>query len=96
MTDINVETKEEKDESTVFAVEVNEGGTSSNHRVTVKGEDYQRLAPEGVAVPKLVEESFRFLLEREPKSSILNSFDLTVIGNYFPEYEDEIKERLKS
>jgi hypothetical protein len=41
-----------------------------------------------------VTESFRFLLEREPKESILGSFDLTVIGRYFPEYEREIAKRL--
>lgn len=39
-------------------------------------------------------ESFRFLLEREPNTSILSSFDLPVIGRYFPEYEREIRERL--
>jgi hypothetical protein len=41
-----------------------------------------------------VEESFRFLLEREPKESILRRFNLTVISRYFPEYEREIKGRL--
>jgi hypothetical protein len=34
------------------------------------------------------------LLEREPKESILNRFDLSVISRYFPEYEREIKKRL--
>jgi hypothetical protein len=36
-------------------------------------------------------ESFRFLLEREPNTSILPSFDLPLIGGYFPEYEQEIR-----
>ena len=38
--------------------------------------------------------SFEFLLEREPKESILRQFDLPLIGRYFPEYEREIKKRL--
>ena len=38
----------------------------------------------------LVRRSFVFLLEREPKESILRSFDLPVIGRYFPDYEREI------
>ena len=38
--------------------------------------------------------SFQFLLEREPKESILKQFDLQVIGRYFPEYEREIQRRL--
>jgi hypothetical protein len=31
------------------------------------------------------------MLEREPKDSILESFALTDIGRYFPEYEREIR-----
>ena len=36
---------------------------------------------------------FAFLLEREPKESILRSFDVSVIGGYFPEFEREIAGR---
>ena len=39
----------------------------------------------------LVRHSFAFLLEREPKTSILRRFDLTVIGRYFPEWERTIR-----
>lgn len=38
----------------------------------------------------LIEKSFRFLLEREPVSSILREFSLSDIQKYFPEYKDEI------
>jgi hypothetical protein len=41
-----------------------------------------------------VRRSFEFLLEREPKESILTRLDLSVISRYFPEYEREIKGRL--
>jgi hypothetical protein len=37
-----------------------------------------------------VRRSFDFLLEREPPSSILRTFDLAVIGRYFPEYGAEM------
>jgi hypothetical protein len=43
---------------------------------------------------RVVRESFAFLLEREPPSSILPEFSLDVIGRYFPEYEDELSRRL--
>ena len=43
---------------------------------------------------ELIRKSFEFLLEHEPKESILSRFDLTVISRYFPEYEGEIKKRL--
>ena len=32
-------------------------------------------------------EAVRFLLAREPKESILKTFDLSVIKRYFPEYD---------
>jgi hypothetical protein len=37
-----------------------------------------------------------FLLEREPKESILTEFELPLIGRYFPEYEPELKRRIGS
>jgi hypothetical protein len=42
-----------------------------------------------------VVKSFEFLLEREPNTSILRSFDLSVISQYFPEYENEIRKELR-
>jgi hypothetical protein len=45
-------------------------------------------------VDDLVRASFGFLLEREPRESILRSFDLSAISRYFPEYEREIRQRL--
>jgi hypothetical protein len=77
-----------------FQVTVREKRGETRHRVTLKKADYERLSG-GAANPEtLVAESFRFLLERESKESILRSFDLTVIGRYFPEYEREIARRL--
>jgi hypothetical protein len=77
-----------------FQVTVKEERGETRHRVTLRKADYERLSG-GKAEPEaLVTESFRFLLEREPKESILRSFNLTVIGRYFPEYEREIVRRL--
>ena len=45
-------------------------------------------------IDRLVRETFAFLLEREPRSSILGSFDLTVVGRYFPDFEAEMAHRL--
>lgn len=96
MSDITVIHKEEETQDKyVFFVEVDEAGSTTKHEVTVEEDDYQRLAPEGTSVDELVRESFRFLLEREPKESILSNFNITVIGNYFPEYNEAVKERLQ-
>ena len=73
-----------------------DGPGSRDFDVTVSDEDAVRLAAaRGTAdVERLVDETFRFLLEREPASSILRSFDLTVVARYFPEYDAEIAHRL--
>jgi hypothetical protein len=77
-----------------FQVTVREGRGETHHRVTLRKADYERLSGGKADPDALVSESFRFLLEREPKESILRSFDLTLIGRYFPEYEREIARRL--
>lgn len=77
-----------------FQVTIREARGQTQHRVTLSETDYQRLAGGAVSPEALVTESFRFLLEREPKESILRAFDLTVIGRYFPEYERVIGNRL--
>lgn len=93
MADIQVQ-QTEQDGGYAFRVTVQEGSSRTQHNVTLSQADYERLA-EGKASPEeLVAESFRFLLEREPKEAILSSFDLTVIQRYFSSYENEIGQRL--
>ena len=41
---------------------------------------------------ELIEASFLFLLEREPNTSIMEHFDLTIIGRFFPEWEEAMRE----
>ncbi len=89
---IQVEKKKEGE----FLVTVAEGGTRSSHRVTVRQDHYEKLSGGKVSVEELVRRSFEFLLEREPKESILGQFDLSVIARYFPDYEQLIQKRLAS
>ena len=83
-------TKEEPD---VYDVEV-AAARATRHRVTAGTGDVERLTGAKANAERLIEESFRFLLEREPNASILRSFDITDISQYFPEYEREIRRRL--
>ena len=76
-----------------YSVEVREGSSSTRHRVTVTSTALARFGG-GAAVEVLLEQSFRFLLEREPKEAILRQFEISVIGHYFPEYPREIRRRL--
>ncbi len=78
-----------------FRVEVGTGASRTVHTVTVE-DAYARSLGGGEDPKALVRRSFEFLLEREPKESILRSFALPVIARYFPEYESEIRRRLVS
>ena len=84
----------QKINDTTFEVTV-EGRRATTHRVTVSPSYYEKLTAGQVAAETLVEKSFEFLLERESNTSILSSFDLPVIGRYFPEYENTIRKMLK-
>ena len=64
-------------------------GSRTQHHVRVTNADLERF---GAGDPgELVRRSFAFLLGREPKESILRSFELPEISRYFPEYEREIR-----
>jgi hypothetical protein len=75
-------------------VTVGDDPAATVHQVTLAVSDLRRLAPPGAPPESLLEASFRFLLEREPRESILRTFDLPVIGRYFPEYEAEVRRLL--
>src|SRR5712691_393152 len=73
-----------------FEVIVREGKGETRHEVTISRQVVERLASVKHAPEALIEAAFRFLLDREPKESILGRFDVTVISRYFPEFEREL------
>jgi len=94
MSDVAVRCEGDRTHGWTCEVTVREGSRDvSTHRVSVAPEDLERLVPGAPDPADLVERSFAFLLDREPPSSILRSFDLPLIGRYFPEYEQEIRRR---
>ena len=82
----------DKGEDGEFQVTITDGGSSTTHRVTVAAETLDEAG--ATSADELVEASFRFLLDREPKESILSRFDLEVISRYFPEYPSQIRSYL--
>ena len=77
---------------TTCRVTVKEGMSESTHEVTVPESVYQKLTDGKISKAECVKAAFRFLLDREPKESILSRFDLPVISRYFPEFEKEFKD----
>ena len=92
MTAIEVDCRSSGDGWTCDVGVVDDDSRSS-HTVRVRREDLARLDPTAVDPSDLVRRSFVFLLRHEPKESILASFDLSLIGRYFPDYEAEIRRR---
>jgi hypothetical protein len=71
-----------------FDVVVRDANGESRHRVTMQAEDAARWAKLGAAPSFCIEAAMRFLLDREPKESILGAFDMGVIRRYFPDFDD--------
>lgn len=76
-----------------FEVTVAGSGSSARYEVTLSSADFARLGANHRSPEDFVRACFAFLLEREPKESILPSFDVSVIGRYFPEFERVISGR---
>lgn len=86
LPDIEILNKKEVESGWVFKV-----GVMNNYYTAEVDESYWKdLTNEEVGPATLVKKSFEFLLEREPASAIMNEFNLRVITEYFPEYEEVI------
>lgn len=77
-----------------FRVAVRDTEGETSHHVTVPEGLVEKLDLPEDDLERVVRESFEFLLEREPASSIMSEFSLDVISGYFPEYEEELPRRL--
>lgn len=75
-------------------VEVGDDAAATEHVVEVDRATLDDLAP-GATPEELVRESFAFLLEREPRESIMRSFELPMIGRFFADYPGEISRRMR-
>jgi hypothetical protein len=91
MSEIEVRTVEVDRLASRFHVRVtDDDGSVTEHDVTLSAVDHDRLAA-GYPHPRsFINACFEFLLEREPKGSILRTFDVSQIATYFPEFDTEI------
>jgi hypothetical protein len=86
---------EARGEDWLCDVTVDQSGRRTRHAVTVRRADLERWAggTEREDVESLIARSFDFLLEREPPSAILATFELSVIQRYFAEYDRRFRRR---
>ena len=90
MANIVVQELNSDKDSIVYRVEVIEEDSKTTHKVELNRDDYQNFTDGKIPPEELVQCSFEYLLDREPKESILSSFNVSVISHYFPEYAREI------
>ena len=72
----------------VFQVTVADSMTTT-HEVTVTDQSLTDLTENKMTKTQLLKFSFNFLLDREPNTSILSSFDINVISKYLSDYRVE-------
>ncbi|RIA56857.1 hypothetical protein [Dichotomicrobium thermohalophilum] len=89
-----ISVKQLSDDPLTFDVTVAEDASETRHHVTMAREDFARLSRGDTTPDQIIEAAFQFLLDREPKESILARFDVSVISRYFPEFERELSRYL--
>ena len=65
----------------------------TKHVVYVTDKMLFNLTKNKISKKELLNFSFNFLLERETNTSILSSFDITLISKYFPEYPRKVSDK---
>ena len=85
---MSVSTKKRNDD--FFEVTVVDSITTTD-AVTVTDQSLSNLADKNVKKTQLMKLSYRFLIEREPYTSILSSFDINVISKYFSDYRNQVR-----
>ena len=89
----NIQVQKTGDETYWVKVEAN---TMTTHTTNLNDAYCEKLTVGHVSPEALIKRSFEFLLERESNSTILSRFELSEIGQYFPDFEQEIVKRLKA
>jgi hypothetical protein len=87
MSDITISVTPNSADALAFDVVVRHARGESRHRVTMQADEAKRWAKFGEP-SHYVEAAMRFLVDREPKESILSVFDMRVIRRYFPKLDD--------
>lgn len=90
---IDIKTLSEQDPMR-FEVTIQEGGGVTQHQVSLSRATWRKLTGGAHEPQACLRAAFCFLLEREPKESILRSFDVAVIAQYFPEFESKFQHYL--
>lgn len=79
-----------------FDVVVRDDHGEQHYQVSMSRSDWARLTGEAYQPEDCVRAALLFLLDREPRQSILARFDVSIISSYFPEFEKALPTYLAS
>ena len=82
-----------QDDNYTFDATVNEEISSTRHLVTMEKDFFNNLNTE-VNPEKVIEESFLFLLTKEPKEMIYSKFDVSIISSYYHDFLDYLSGKI--
>ena len=77
-----------------FSVSIN-SVKDTQHTVTFSDKQRESYNLGHIEKDVIIKYAFEFLLVREPNTSILNSFSIDLISNYFPEFKNRLLENFK-
>ena len=77
-----------------YGVQIREGHTTTSHEVRVPPAFLDDLGLMEVDEMLVVEETFGFLLDKEPAAAIDQSFSLDDVAQTFPDFSDELSSRI--
>ena len=92
--DIRVTEANQREEGWTFLVELGHGEGLIEYFIDVDKDYWTRLTSRRVEPADLVRETFRFLLDKQPKEVILKRFNIAEVAGQFPVFEHEIKRTL--
>lgn len=78
----------------VYAVDLHASEATTNHRVTVDDRFRDDLGVIDLDEQLVVRESFHFLLDHEPATSIAPEFTLSELADSHPDYVPELRARI--
>lgn len=90
ITTITVVQQSEQPTGGTYRVLVKGEASQTSHLVKLSNEEFEQYKGSRAKPEELIKDAFNFLLEREPKESILKEFNLSVIEQYFPEFKETI------
>lgn len=77
-----------------YEVTAKEGLLTTRHQVAVSADVLNRIGLSAVEPTGVVRETFLMLLEREPATSVPAQVNLEAIGNCYPDFWPELRDRV--